>query len=212
MRGHFPRIVALGLLAASLAAPVRADVIDRILAIVGPQLVTLSDVHAALALKLVEPTATADRIGDALSFLIDRRLVMAEVDRYVPPEPDETAVAQRAAELRRSAAGEVLAALGLDAARVSALARDDLRIQAYLNQRFGVVQPTDDDVAGYYRDHPGDFTRGGELLPLGDVLAQARQKLASERRARLVASWIADLRRRADINVLYLPGPAGVRR
>lgn len=206
------RVAALVLLATSLVTQVRAEVIDRILAIVGSQLVTLSDVHVALALKMVDPPTAADRIGVALSFLIDRRLVIAEVDRYMPPEPDEAAVAQRAAELRRSVAGDVLAPLGLDEGRVAALARDDLRMQAYLTQRFGAMQPTDDDIARYYRDHPGDFTRGGELLPLADVLEQARQQLASERRSQLIAAWIADLRRRTDVNVLYLPGPSGVRR
>ena len=210
-RRHAGRLVGGMLLAVALAAPLGAEVIDRVLAIVGGQLVTLSDVHAALAVRLVDPAATADPIGAALSFLIDRRLIVAEVDRYAPPEPDEAALAQRTAELVSALPSDpaLRARLGVDPERVRGFARDELRTTAYLAQRFGAVQPTDDEVARYYREHQGDFTREGVRLPLADVQDEVRRRLGSERRAALIAGWVADLRRRTDVNVLYLPGRAG---
>jgi hypothetical protein len=205
------------MLAAALAAPAQAEVVDRVLAIVGTQLITLSDAYAALALRLVDASAAADPIGAALDALIDRRLVLTEVERYQPPEPDVIAIERRVAELRRAlpagvAPGEALAPLALDDQRLRSLARDDLRIDAYLPQRFGATQPTDEEVARYYRDHVADFTRGGVAQPLAEVQEDLRAMLGAEQRRQVIADWIGDLRRRADINVLYLPGGSGARR
>ena len=210
-RRHVGRLVGGVLVVGALVAPLRAELIDRVLAIVGGQLITLSDVHAALAVRLVEPAGAADPIATALSFLIDRRLVVAEVDRYAPPEPDDAALAQRTAELISALPADPArrARLGVDPERVRGFARDELRTSAYLAQRFGAVQPTDDEVARYYREHEADFTRDGVRLPLADVQDEVRSRVASGRRAALIAAWVADLRRRTDVNVLYLPGRAG---
>lgn len=210
MRGKAPmRLLVFTLLAMGLA-PLRAEVIDRVLAIVGAEIVTLSDVHVALALRLVDATGSADPIGAALSHLIDRRLVAGEVDRYAPPEPDEGAVDDRTAELAGrlpagAATGAGPASLALDQSRLRAMARDELRIEAYLDRRFAVVAPTDDEVERYYGDRPEAFTRDGVRRPLDDVREEARRLLAAEHRARLVEEWMAGLRRRADIHVLHQP-------
>ena len=202
------------MMAIALAAPLRAEVIDRVLAIVGGQVITLSDVHVALAVGLVKPPPGADPIGAALSFLIDRQLVTIEVDRYMPPDPTDEAVARRADELRRALPTDpaALARLGLESDRLRGLAREDLRIASYIAQRFGFVQATDDEVARYYREHADAFTRNGVLQSLQDVRDEVRRRLTTERRDAMIAEWISDLRRRAEVNVLYLPGQAGSRR
>jgi hypothetical protein len=190
-----------------------AELIDRVLAIVGGQIVTLSDAHMALAVGIAPPDG-ADPIGSAVSALIDRHLVLVEVDRYALPEPDDTTIAARMeglrAELARRVPGNLpLRDLTLSDDRLHEIARNDVRIEVYLAQRFGVVQPTDADVAQYYRDHPELFTRGGVQVPLVEVQADARQRLSAELRQRLIDGWIADLRRRANINVLYKPATPG---
>lgn len=217
MGARLTRLVTGTLLAMALGAAAGAEVIDRVLAIVGGQVVTLSDAHAVLALKRVDPADEPDPIGAALSYLIDRRLVLAEVDRYMPPEPDETAIEKRIAAIRSALAPDAafapaLARVALDETRLRALARDDLRIDIYLDQRFAALVPGDDDVERYYREHAADFTREGVLAPLEDVRGEARRRLAAERRTRLIAQWIADLRRRVDVSVLYLPAKPGAPR
>jgi hypothetical protein len=85
--------------------------------------------------------------------------------------------------------------------------RDDLRIEAYIQQRFGAAfQATEDDIVNYYTQHPAEFTRDGKLLPFGQVREQARQAVIAGLRAAAVREWLAGLRRRAEVNVLYLPG------
>ena len=63
------------------------DVIDRVLAVASGEVITLSDVRAALALGRVQAGTAADPSRVALTQLIDRALLLAEVNRFAPPEP-----------------------------------------------------------------------------------------------------------------------------
>jgi len=162
----------LCILAFGSVTTVHGEIIDRVLAVVGGSLITLSDVNAAHDLGLVKPRESGDPIRDVLSQLIDRELQLLEVDRYAPPEPSVADV-DREVEVVRSrfptpgAFDEVLARSGIDLAHLRETMREDLRIRGYLAQRFSV----------------------GE-----------------DRRQQVVDEWVAGLRRRADIIVLYLVG------
>ena len=199
------RCVALVLFAVALAAtPAGAarDVIDRILAVVDGAPITQSDVNAAVRLGLLPIPAGTDPVTAVLDGLIERRLIVAEVDRYAPPDPAEPEIA-RAFDAVRGRVGaaeftEVLRQTGGSPEQVQRFVRDDLRIAAYLQQRFGTIQPSERDMAQYYRDHADRF--GGRSLQEvhDDVVAQ----LTADRRSTLVADWVAGLRRRANINIL----------
>ena len=148
----------------------RAEIIDRVLAVVGGVVITQSDVTAAFELGLASPGQTDDPVAAVLTQLIDRQLMLAEVERYAPPEPapgalDRAADAVRARFSSEQAFRAALARSGLDAPRLRQLLRDQLRIEAYLDQRFNTTP---------------------------------------DRRPALVGEWLSGLRRRADINYLYV--------
>jgi hypothetical protein len=120
---------------------VRAETIDRALAVAGGQLIMLSDVTAALDLGLVPDGGGADRIGAALARLIDRGVVLLEANRYAPPEPADDAVEREMALVRarfpsRQAFDGVLERSGITEAHLRETIREDLRIRAYIAQRF----------------------------------------------------------------------------
>ena len=122
----------------------RAEVIDRVLAVVGGQLITLSDVTAARDLRLVPPETTPDPIRGTLSKLIDRELVLAEVERYAPPEPTAEAVDIEVRRVRArfespEAFEAALKRSGIDEVHLRETLRQDLRIRAYLDQRFSAL-------------------------------------------------------------------------
>jgi hypothetical protein len=134
-----------------IASPARAEVIDRVLAVVGGQLITLSDVTAARDLRLVPPEQTPDPIRAILSKLIDRELVLAEVERYAPPEPTADAVDTevRRVRARFESDAEFEAALtrsGMDEKHLRETLRQDLRIRAYLDQRFSAASDRRDEA------------------------------------------------------------------
>jgi hypothetical protein len=193
-----------------LAMPASGQqILDRVLARVGNDAITLSDVQAAIALGIVDRPEGVDPILFALQQLIERRLVLAEVARFAPPEPDLVTLNGQVTALKaRVGSAADLATLekstGVGEAQIREIARDNLRIQAYLNQRFGSsVQVSDEDVAQYYRTHLEQFRVNGELLPFEAAEPSARQKAAAERRSAIVFQWMRELRQRADVTELY---------
>ncbi len=158
-----------------MTTSVAAETVDRVLAVVAGQLITLSDLNAMRDLGIVAPRPNStDPTGDVLSQLIDRELMLAEVDRYEPPEPaaadiDREFAAVRARFPTEKAFDDVLARTGFTASHVRGIVRDNLRLKAYLDQRFAT-------------------TNGDE-----------------QRRQMLIDDWLAGLRRRSPVVNLYKP-------
>lgn len=127
------------------ASNASAETIDRVLAVVAGQLITLTDVTAARDLGLQSADNAADPVRAILSKLIDRELILAEVDRYAPPEPAADAIDRDVERIRArftSAEGlaSALARSGIDEKHLREILRQDLRIRAYLEQRFASAQ------------------------------------------------------------------------
>lgn len=141
-RGRRLTIVLLLVAAGRVAS---AETIDRVLAVVAGQLITLSDVTAARDLEIESADGATDPVRAILVKLIDRELVLAEVDRYAPPEPTTQAVDREMQRVRArfpspDAFSAVLARSGIDEQHVRETLRQDLRITAYLDQRFASAQ------------------------------------------------------------------------
>jgi hypothetical protein len=185
------------------------QLLDRILARVNGYEITLTDLQAARGLGVVSG-ATDD---EALQRMIERQLMLIEVARFPPPEPADSAVAAVVAR-ERTAAGaqlqQMMASTGTDEARIREMARDTLRIDAYVDQRFGTtMQVTDDEAAAYYGAHPDEFRRNGAIIPFEEALPVARERANAERRRTQVERWLIDLRGRADIAIPMGPAIAG---
>lgn len=207
--GACPWLVAAALVA-WVSPGVGQQLLDRIVAHVNGEVITLTDVRAAVALGVVEAPADAGEI-DAIEPLVARQLVLAEVERFAPPEPAAAAVARETATLIRRLGSRLVAVMestGIDEARIEDIARDNLRIQAYLDQRFGTtVQLTEEEVAQYYRIHPDEFTREETLMPFTQAEPLARERAGAERRASIVAQWTRDLRARGEVVILRPRSP-----
>jgi hypothetical protein len=115
------------------------ELLDRVVARVDSNIILLSDVRAAVALGIIAvPAGDPDRAG--VEPLIERQVILGEVARFPAPEPTEMAVDELLAAMKLRAGsqlGAVMEATGLDEPGIRALARDTLRIQAYVTQRFG---------------------------------------------------------------------------
>lgn len=190
------------------------QLLDRVVARVNGSAITLSDVRAAIGLGLVDvpPEAGESAIVERL---VDRQLVLTEVERFAPPEPTQEAVAREVEAIRTRIGGRLPAIMeqtGLDEGGLRDIARDTLRIDAYLIQRFGpTVQLSEEDVVQYYRMHPDEFTREGRLMPFAEADDLARERASAERRTATLSQWMRDLRARADILIPRTPRPEAPR-
>ena len=198
------------LIAVVMLAPLSADVLDRVLATVGGSLILQSDVAAVSRFGLITPPQGVDARQWTLDRLIERRLMLTEVERYAPPEPDRALIDKRMQSIdERIGSGERLDAItretGMTLEQLRLYIRDDLRLEAYLQQRFGrFYQPTEDEIVRYYRENAGQFTTGGKPLPFNEARERIREAVMAERRDSAVREWLAGLRRRTEVNIVYL--------
>jgi hypothetical protein len=187
-----------------LSFPSAQQLLDRVLARVDGVPITLTDVQAAIGLGIIQ-VGSGDAIADGTQQMIDRQLELSEVQRFPPPEPSPDAVARETARLTMNAGPGLpmlMQTTGLTQQRITDMARDNLRIAGYLDQRFGTtVQVSDDEVAAYYRTHEAEFTKAGGTVPYEEAEPIARQRVASERRRAIISQWIRDLRSRAGVVV-----------
>ena len=187
------------------AAAPGAEVLDRVLAVVSGDLILLSDVRAARTFGFVTVEGT-DPDGQALARLIDRALILAEVERFAPPEPEAAAVDKGVATVRQQFASQdafaaALAQAGIEERHLREYVRQDLRMNAYLDQRFTSVPPAEEEIGRYYREHPELYTRNGTLIPFETARPDVVRALSTQNRGALVQDWLNGLRRRADLRI-----------
>jgi hypothetical protein len=207
-----PSLLSMCVAVVALSFTARAEIIDRVLAVVSGDLVTLSDAQTALRFGLVPADVSTDPVSAVLQRLIDRRLMLADVERYQPPDPPQEEVEAGLAAIR-ARSGDAAAfesAAGQSGVTVDQLRRfvaDTLRIEWHAEQRLASAgPPSDDDLVRFYREHAADFSVKGALRPFDDVREDVRARFAAARRETFMRDWVEGLRRRASIVVLYLPG------
>ena len=132
------------------------QLLDRILARVGTHPITLTDVTLARGLGLVETVPGEEPEASAVRQLIERTLVLQEVARLQVREPMTEAIESELSRMRARTVDSfdrLLTSTGYDLAAVREVARDSLRIDAYLRQRFGPsFTPRDAEVREWLAD------------------------------------------------------------
>ncbi len=100
---------------------------------------------------------------------------------------------------------------GVDEDYAWALARDTVRLDAYLRERFGPqAEPTEEDVRAAWRLQQAALPAGSPPVPFEAALPALRADLKARRFEALVATWTAELRARGEVR---LPGrPPGAAR
>jgi hypothetical protein len=191
-----------------LVGAAHAQVLDRIVATVGQQVITLSDARAAVGLGLL-PDASSLPLATVVERLVDRELMRAEIDRFGVVSPAPEMLASRIEAIRKRFASQkafeaALEAHGLSDARFRAWVADDWRIEQYIQQRFDAAsQPTDEDVLQYFQSREREFTQNGRPSRFEEIREQVRRRLLTERRQALIDDWVAGLKRRTEIVIVH---------
>ena len=99
-----------------------------------------------------------------------------------------------------------LTRLGLDDKRLRQTVRDSLRIPRLF---WSSASRSHHRVTRSYggTTHSQEFMKDGQTVPFETARAQIEETLVTARREMLVDEWVNGLRRRADINNVYLSRP-----
>jgi hypothetical protein len=130
-----------GLVLATTAALSAQQLLERVVARVDGSPVFLSDVRAAAGFGLIDAAGESAQTQQ----LVRRQVLLGEVSRFPPPDPDAGEIAAEVARMKARVkdAAAFQRDQGLSELQVQGLARDTLRIDAYLSQRFGAARPKD---------------------------------------------------------------------
>ena len=138
--------VGVLIVAVLVPAPAAAQTatLDSILAIVDGQIIMHSDVRAFIDLGLVDIPAGPNQEIEVLTWLIERRVVLDQVNRFAVAEPDPSAIDRRLDLVRSRLPDDaeldlILDRVGLAPDDLRQLVADDIRRDAYLADRFEVV-------------------------------------------------------------------------
>ena len=242
---HASRATALLLLCTSLAAlcagcastpalpadrpatpprPTQGVVVERIVAVVDNEVITLGQLERAVALaeegsgdngvvlcgRSPSPAAASleQRILDCL---IDSLLMFQHVRRFpqfgvIQEQIDEAFAALVAGYESREAFEEDLERQGLTAAEVRYDLEREALVSNYIDARYrSIVDIRDSELRRYYDEvFVPEMERQGQPIPSFEAVAPRIRPILIEAEVnRRVEAWIADLRRRADI-VVYL--------
>jgi hypothetical protein len=197
--------------APSTTAPAREPTLrDRIVAVVDGDPILQSDIDRALALTAA-PRAAGENDRDqrrrVLDGLIEERLRIHEVDRYgfeqVPVEMITKQVDLIRARFPSDEAFRAkLASLGLTLEGLQQLVAQQLQVFVYVDELLGArVFVGLEEIGAYYQRTlvPQLQASGKPVPPLDEVREQIREVLRQQRLNDELASWTAELRRRADV-------------
>jgi glutamyl/glutaminyl-tRNA synthetase len=189
------------------------ETVDRILALVNGQLITLTDVRIAQDFGLYErgPDYRADvTIEIVLERLIDQKLVIqvtsdnASVDR----EEMDSYLTRISGEMGNDKFRENLDKFGMKRNDLEPYVRERILFNRILSSRFDrAVLVTLEEIQDYYETRylPDQSDKGVEPQAMLDILDDIEAILREEKSEAQVEEWIQNLREKADIQVNLNP-------
>ena len=143
----------------------------------------------------------------SLDRLINRLVILSEVERYAPPEPDPAAIREasrgdpgaishpRRPQTRRCALRDSMKRRSPSGRATTCASRS-----IFANgSRAPPIRPRRISRATSGR-HEADLRRTGRALDDPEVLRLARERVAAERQEAVVAEWVQGLRARAGVS------------
>lgn len=186
-----------------IAATGRAELIDRVVAAVNNDVITLSELRQTVAFNAaLGGNAGNERVeAETLQGIINRRLLLQEAYRLKVAEVSDQEVAAEVSRLRKR--------LGTDAAFQDLLARTDMNeqqlarilgerllVERFVEKKIGLfARVSRDDAQSYYKEHANEF-KGRRF---SEVQKQIVEYLSAQKVNQQLDQYIEELRNRAVI-------------
>jgi len=187
----------------------QGEVVDRIVAVVNDEIITLTDVNIIQKFGLfegLEESQDADKQTQILNQLINQKLViqLASERIMVDKEELEASLSDFIQKTDPDFAGTALLQFGLDWDDLKSYLREKLLFQKIVSQRFnrGVIVSIE-EIEKYYEQVYVPSQRGKKLSPqpMIEVLDQIEGELQREKVEDQVQEWIDNLKREANIQI-----------
>jgi hypothetical protein len=185
-----------------LAAAVHAEIIDRVAAVVGRQVITQSEVDRETRLEKFFGAPSPDP-KQVLERLIRQRLVFQELEQTALPELTPEELDQWLAAAKP--AGADPAPHNLKPSDLAEYGRRQLQLEKFLDLRFKTgFQVSEEEIGAYYKNRllPEMERRGVKPLPALEAVRDRVEKAVTEERVnQLMEEWMNELRQRTQVRL-----------
>ena len=191
------------------AATSHAVLVDRMVAAVNNDVITLSELRQAVAFNAaISGKSNGSRIQmETLQGIINRRLLLQEAYRLKVAEVSEREIAAEVVRLREQLGTEAsfqefLARTGMTEAQLEKLLGERLLVERFVEKKIGLfARVSRDDVQAYFREHPDEF--GDKRF--AEVQKQITARLTEQKVSQQLEQYVDELRGRAFIRIDLLP-------
>jgi hypothetical protein len=197
----------------------KAEVIDRLMAVVNRQIITLGDVEQEVRMQEIDPSS-GDLAGASSSQrqsvtqesvvqrLIEQTLVREQIQQFPGLEIDDEQVESQVAAIANKLGGAKKAAeLKIDMAALRDRLRWQLQVMKFIDYRFRQFVVVDTkEIEAYYREQFLPELQKRKAVPapeLAEVEEGIRKILTEEKLNIQVDEWLASLRKDARIEVFH---------
>jgi hypothetical protein len=194
-----------------LCLPASAVTVDRIAAVVDQQVLTVSEITQMVEIRFSPRLAKSEdeHRREVLDALIAQALRYRDVERFGAEDIPHDTIEARIQEIKKRFASEAefnaaLARAELTMDELQALAKRQLQVEAYIQERFApLVFVSAEDLEEYYRGpwSKGRRERGLPIPALAEVRDEIRDAVRSARLQDEIEKWTAQLRGRANVDV-----------
>lgn len=197
--------VIMACLCILIAAASHAVLLDRVVAAVNNDVITLSELQQAVAFNAaVGGKGSGSRLEmETLQGIINRRLLLQEAYRLKVAEVSEQDIAAEVVRLRErlgteAAFREFLARIGMTEAQLEKLLGERLLVERFVEKKIGLFARVNrDDVQAYFRDHPDEFRD----KRFAEVQKQITARLSEQKVSQQLDQYVDELRSRAFIRI-----------
>jgi hypothetical protein len=174
-----------------------AQIIDRMMAVIGNHIITLSDVEQERRIREVLGEKGSNNDKSILNDLINSFLVQAEIGQSAAidvSDADIDSAMRQISDLHGIAPGVIRDAI-----------RRRVRASQFFDARFRqAIRPTNDEIQQYYQAVfvPAAQKQGTNPIPaLEQVSQMIAQNIVEEKMVREVDSWLEETRQRSDVEI-----------
>lgn len=212
-------MVLLGLLCPPSVLTQRAEIIDRLAAVVNRQIITLGDIEQELRLQDLDPL-----VGDlpgvsssqqqklthdlVVQRLIEQTLIREQIQQFPGLEIDDEQVESQLVAIGKKVGGvEKLAAMRIDIQDLRNRLRWQLQVMKFIDYRFRQFVIVDmKEIEAYYQNQFLPELQKRNALPAPELAAveeRIRKILTEEKLNAQVDEWLASLRKDAAIEIFH---------
>ena len=219
-RSRHPILTVAGMaLFCSIAGlnPAHAEITDRVAALVGGEVITLSDVRWLVQFRgqtlPPDPARRKPAYSAALNQLIEETLIAREAQNTPGAEILHGEIETRVEVYRQRFRSEELfqeklRSMGMSPASLRAMIRRQLAVQKFVRVRiqpFAIVLPQ--DIETYYRERFLPTVRGGPAPPLELLQNQIQEIVELRKTNQELERWVTRARQRTAVEVLLFREP-----